>query len=48
MKEISQTQLNCIVETLKKLEFGQIVVTVHNGKITQIESTEKIRFVESK
>ena len=33
-----------LADAVKKLKFGQIVVTVHNSKIVQIDRTEKIRF----
>jgi hypothetical protein len=33
-----------LADAVKKLKFGQIVITVHNSKIVQIEKTEKIRF----
>ena len=36
--------LEQVADAVKKLKFGQIVVTVHNSKIVQIEKTEKIRF----
>lgn len=33
-----------LTDSVKKLKFGQLVVTVHNSKIVQIDRTEKIRF----
>jgi len=33
-----------IAEALNALRFGQVHITVHNSRITQIEKTEKIRF----
>jgi hypothetical protein len=33
-----------LADAVKKLKFGQVVVTVHNSKIVQIDRTEKIRF----
>ncbi|WP_245799126.1 YezD family protein [Virgibacillus siamensis] len=33
-----------ITETLKKLRYGSIVITVHDGEVTQIDTTEKQRF----
>jgi hypothetical protein len=32
-----------VVRNAKGLRFGQIVLTVHNSKIVQIDKTEKIR-----
>ena len=44
MGKIDDSQINHIVATLKTLEFGSIVITVHDGEITQIDTTEKKRF----
>jgi hypothetical protein len=35
-----------LLASLKNIKFGQIVLTVHNGKIVQIDKTEKIRLNE--
>lgn len=29
---------------IKSLKYGQVIITVHNGRIVQIDKTEKIRF----
>lgn len=41
-------KLKHISLTLKKLEFGSVVITVHNGEITQVDTTEKKRFAINK
>jgi hypothetical protein len=41
---LDQKQINYIVEKLKKIEFGSLVITVHEGHITQVDTTEKSRF----
>lgn len=33
-----------ISEILKKLHFGSIQLTIHNGKLVQLDVTEKRRF----
>ena len=33
-----------ISEVLKKLQYGSIVITIHDGEITQVDTTEKKRF----
>ena len=37
-----------VQEAIRSLRFGSVVVTVHEGKVTQIEKREKIRPDESK
>ncbi|WP_081416058.1 YezD family protein [Peribacillus kribbensis] len=36
-----------IEKIIKTINFGSIVITVHNGAITQIDYTEKIRFANT-
>ena len=36
--------LAAIADALARLRFGQIVVTVHEGQVVQIDTTEKRRF----
>ncbi len=36
------------MESLQKLEFGTVVISIHEGNITQIETTEKLRFALEK
>jgi len=33
-----------ISDILKNLQYGSIVITIHDGEITQIDTTEKKRF----
>ena len=33
-----------ILESVKGLRFGHLMITVHNGKIMQVDITEKKRF----
>ena len=37
-----------VQEAIRSLRFGSVVVTVHEGKVTQIEKREKIRPDEAK
>jgi hypothetical protein len=37
-----------IQEAVRSLRFGSVVVTVHEGKVTQIEKREKIRPEETR
>lgn len=36
--------LAAIAKALRKIQFGSIDITLHNGQVVQIESKEKIRF----
>jgi hypothetical protein len=42
--KLDDTKIDHIVSTLEKLDYGSVVITVHDGEITQIETTEKKRF----
>ncbi|WP_182200932.1 YezD family protein [Paraliobacillus salinarum] len=44
MSKLDQEKLDYLTQTLQKIDFGSIVLTVHDGSITQIDSTEKRRF----
>ncbi|RDW18498.1 DUF2292 domain-containing protein [Oceanobacillus arenosus] len=33
-----------IVSAISNLEYGSLVITVHDGEITQVETTEKKRY----
>ena len=43
-KASQQRAIAMILEALESLEYGQVVVTVHNRQVVQVEKTEKIRF----
>jgi hypothetical protein len=38
-----ETALSVIADTLARVRFGSIAVTVHDGKIVQLDITEKRR-----
>jgi hypothetical protein len=44
MAYVDKEKVDYILALLKKLEFGSLVITVHGGQITQIDSTVKNRF----
>ncbi|GER67734.1 hypothetical protein BpJC7_28430 [Weizmannia acidilactici] len=48
MAYIDESRLTHIIESLKKLEFGTVIISIHEGSITQIETTEKVRFALEK
>ncbi|GAA5344253.1 hypothetical protein CLV97_10157 [Planifilum fimeticola] len=41
---ISQSQIRQIIRALEGLEYGTVLITVHNSQIVQIDRTEKHRF----
>ena len=44
-KEIDLKILDEVVEAIGKIKYGEVVITVHNSKVVQIEKKEKKRFV---
>lgn len=48
MALVDQEKLNYIISTLKQMEYGSITITVHDGVITQIDRTDKNRFIQKK
>lgn len=44
MSKLDQEKLDYLNQILQKIDYGSIVLTVHDGYITQIDSTEKRRF----
>ncbi|WP_420489829.1 YezD family protein, partial [Neobacillus drentensis] len=48
MANVDQAKANFILSTLKGMEYGSVIITVHDGAITQIDKTEKIRFGQKK
>ncbi len=43
-KEIDQKIIDEVVEAIGKIKYGEVVITVHNSKVVQIEKKEKKRF----
>ncbi|ATH71257.1 YezD family protein [Bacillus altitudinis] len=41
---MDEQKLNFILSALKGIEYGSVVITIHNGQITQVDTTEKTRF----
>ncbi len=37
-----------LVSAINSLRFGSVEITVHEGRVTQIEKREKLRFTDSK
>ncbi len=50
-QETANTSNNSLIQELvsaiNSLRFGSIEITVHEGRVTQIEKREKVRFTDS-
>ncbi|MBM7600141.1 hypothetical protein JOC34_002532 [Virgibacillus halotolerans] len=44
MNKVNELKMKHIQATLEQLEYGSVSITVHEGEITQIDTTEKKRF----
>ncbi|OLS39206.1 YezD family protein [Bacillus sp. MRMR6] len=44
MAVVDPIKANLILSALKDMEYGSVIITVHDGIITQIDKTEKTRF----
>lgn len=44
VRQYDERKMEHITKTLGDLQYGSIVITVHDGDITQIDTTEKKRF----
>jgi hypothetical protein len=44
-RNINQRILNEIVESVHQINYGEVVIVIHNSKIVQIEKKEKRRFL---
>ena len=42
--KINQIIIDEIAFSLQKIKYGEVIITVHNSKIVQIEKREKKRF----
>ncbi|NGY86307.1 YezD family protein [Bacillus megaterium] len=45
MASITQEKLDYIVKLLTEINYGSVLITLHDGQITQVDSTEKNRFL---
>jgi hypothetical protein len=46
--DTENTWIDVVVSKVQALRFGSVQITVHDGRVTQIESLEKTRFVSGK
>lgn len=45
--QVGNTALAEIANAIGTLKFGSVEITVHEGRVTQIEKREKVRFNEN-
>lgn len=46
--KLDDEKLKYLTSSLNNIDFGSVIITVHNGQITQIDTTEKKRFVNTR
>lgn len=44
MAYLDEKKVSHILQALREMDYGSLVITVHNDEITQIDKTEKKRF----
>ena len=44
MESANKKILDEIIKSIQQIKYGEVVITVHNSKVTQIEKKEKKRF----
>ncbi|CAH0267839.1 YezD family protein [Peribacillus sp. NPDC101481] len=44
MEKKEEMKIRHIISSLEDLQYGSVLITVHDGKITQVDTTEKKRF----
>ncbi|HDZ76798.1 MAG TPA: DUF2292 domain-containing protein [Candidatus Omnitrophica bacterium] len=44
-KDIDNKVLKEIIKVIQEINYGEVVITIHNSKIFQIEKKEKKRFI---
>ncbi len=48
MSKLDDKQLEYLTASLQEIDYGSVVITVHDGQVTQIDTTEKKRFLKKK
>lgn len=47
LENTAETWLNIVRQKVETMRFGSVQIVVHEGRVTQVESTEKTRLPES-
>ncbi|MCM3760176.1 YezD family protein [Alkalihalobacillus oceani] len=48
MSHLEPEKLEKIKNALERIKFGSVLLTIHDGQLTQIDATEKVRFPQKK
>ena len=43
MENVDKTLVSEVLSAIKGIDYGQVLITIHDSRIVQIERTEKIR-----
>ncbi|MBO0997160.1 YezD family protein [Bacillus sp. SD075] len=44
MEKKEEFKIRHIISSLEELQYGSVIITIHDGEITQVDTTEKKRF----
>ncbi|ASS93493.1 MULTISPECIES: YezD family protein [Peribacillus] len=44
MEKKEELKIRHIISSLEDLQYGSVIITIHDGEITQVDTTEKKRF----
>lgn len=47
LSEQNNSLVKALLSAINSLRFGSVEITVHEGRVTQIEKREKVRFTDS-
>ena len=45
-EKLNQKILNEMIKSIQQIDYGEVVVTIHNAEVVQIEKREKTRFLK--
>ncbi len=44
LEKLDKKILDEIIKSIQEIEYGEVVITIHNSKVVQVEKREKKRF----
>jgi len=44
LEKLDKKILGEIIKSIQEIEYGEVVITIHNSKVVQVEKREKKRF----
>ena len=45
-EKLNQKILDEMIKSIQQIDYGEVVVTIHNAEVVQIEKREKTRFLK--